>query len=166
MGRLLKIPSRGNGLIPRRGVRMGREARIDPRVRFRGSGIRLGDSVSMLRGTEILGPVTIGAETFLNRDVYVRAHTTIGERVSIGPFTRIVSDTHEQGTPERRAGRPRFDPIVIGSGAWIGANVTILGGVTIGPGSVIAAGSVVTRDVEPHAMYAGVPAVLKRRLPS
>lgn len=166
MGTLLKIASRGNGLIPRRGVRMGRRTRVDPRVRFLGSGIELGDSVSILRGTEVLGPVRIGANTFLNRDVYVRAHTTIGEGVSIGPFTRIISDTHEAGTPARRAGRPRFDPITIGSGTWIGANVTILGGVTIGEGSVIAAGSVVTRDVEPHSMVAGVPAVFKRRLPS
>jgi acetyltransferase-like isoleucine patch superfamily enzyme len=47
---------------------------------------------------------------------------------------------------------------------WVGANAVILGGVTIGDGAVIAAGAVVTKDVEPGAVVAGVPArVLRKR---
>ncbi|WP_335644172.1 acyltransferase [Arthrobacter crystallopoietes] len=41
---------------------------------------------------------------------------------------------------------------------WIGARATILPGVTIGPGAIIAAGAVVTKDCEPHTLYAGNPA--------
>ena len=48
--------------------------------------------------------------------------------------------------------------ITIGNDVYIGYGVTILGGVRIGDGAIIAAGSVVTKDVEPHAIYGGVPA--------
>jgi acetyltransferase-like isoleucine patch superfamily enzyme len=49
-------------------------------------------------------------------------------------------------------------PVRIEQDAWIGAHVTILKGVTIGRGAIIAAGAVVTKNVEPYAIYAGIPA--------
>jgi acetyltransferase-like isoleucine patch superfamily enzyme len=41
---------------------------------------------------------------------------------------------------------------------WIGCNVVILPGVTIGEGAVCCSGCVVTKDVEPYAVVAGIPA--------
>ena len=51
-------------------------------------------------------------------------------------------------------------PIIIKDDVWIGFGCKILSGVEIGQGSIIAAGSVVTRNVEPYAIYGGVPAKL------
>jgi len=48
--------------------------------------------------------------------------------------------------------------LVVGHDVWIGHGATIAAGVTIGNGAVVGAGAVVTRDVEPYAMVAGVPA--------
>ena len=45
----------------------------------------------------------------------------------------------------------------IGNDVWIGANVSICQGVTIGDGAVIGACSLVNKDVEPYAVYAGIP---------
>lgn len=58
----------------------------------------------------------------------------------------------------RRAGPSTQEPITVQEGTWIGARSTILPGVTIGAGVIVAAGSVVTRDCDPHSLYAGVPA--------
>ncbi|MGI6736222.1 MAG: CatB-related O-acetyltransferase [Anaerovoracaceae bacterium] len=50
----------------------------------------------------------------------------------------------------------------IGSDVWIASGANILRKVHIGDGAVIAAGAVVTRDVEPYAIVAGVPAVTRK----
>jgi acetyltransferase-like isoleucine patch superfamily enzyme len=55
-------------------------------------------------------------------------------------------------------------PIIIKSGAWIGANAVILPGVTIGECAIIAAGSVVHMDVKPYTLVAGNPARFVRDL--
>jgi galactoside O-acetyltransferase len=49
-------------------------------------------------------------------------------------------------------------PVRIGSGAWLGFNVSVLAGVTIGEGAVIGAGSIVTRDIPAWVVAAGNPA--------
>lgn len=50
--------------------------------------------------------------------------------------------------------------VEIGNDVWIGSHVLILDGVAIGDGAVVAAGAVVTKNVEPYAIYGGVPAKL------
>jgi acetyltransferase-like isoleucine patch superfamily enzyme len=49
-------------------------------------------------------------------------------------------------------------PVRVGAWADIGVNAVVLPGTTIGRGAIVGAGAVVTRDVEPFAIVAGVPA--------
>lgn len=48
--------------------------------------------------------------------------------------------------------------VIIGNAVWIGANVFINPGITIGENAIVGANSVVTKDIEPMAIYGGVPA--------
>lgn len=120
--------------------------------------------IKVLNSCKFHGPVEIGDNVFFNYNVEMRSHTVIGNNVSIGPNTLIISDTHELGNEKKRAGKGIFKEIIIKDGCWIGANAMILGGVTVGTGSVIAAGSVVTRDVRPNTLVAGIPAKEIREL--
>ncbi|WP_373460587.1 acyltransferase [Arthrobacter oryzae] len=158
-----KIAGRLRGLVPRTNVQHAPRFRLGPNATFEGP-VSIGRDVFVSRNADILGPVTIGNNVFISRDCYIRKETTIADKVSIGPFVRIITDGHEIGFPEQRAGDSRVEPISIGEGTWIGASVTILGGVTIGAGSVIAAGSLVRSNVAPNTLVGGVPARFIRSL--
>lgn len=76
----------------------------------------------------------------------------------IGPNCHISAMSHEIGDENQRAGRTYIKDVVIGHGAWIGADVKILPGVTVGKGCIIGAGSVLTKSTEDNSLYVGVPA--------
>lgn len=117
---------------------------------------------SMIAGRYHIGgaDLSIGAGSYLNWGAFLDASggIEIGRRCDIAMNVTIVTQTHEMGGADRRAGRHVRRPVRIGDGSWIGANVVILPGVTIGPGCVIAAGAVVTGDCADNGLYAGVPA--------
>lgn len=48
--------------------------------------------------------------------------------------------------------------VIIGNDVWIGNDVTILEGIKIGDGAILATGAIITKNVEPYAIYAGIPA--------
>ena len=53
----------------------------------------------------------------------------------------------------------------IGAYAWVCARASVAPGVNVGEGAVLGLGSVATRNLDPWAVYAGVPAVkVKDRL--
>lgn len=131
-------------------------------------GINIGNNVSILRQTDLCGkkklPIKIGDNTMINQQCIIRANTTIGSNVNIGQKVSLVTDSHQVGATDRRAGATTFEPINIGDGTWIGTGATVIGGVNIGKGCIIAAGSVVIKDCDSDCLYAGVPAKLIKKL--
>jgi len=126
-------------------------------------GVRICSSVKILGS----GRLSVGKDTWIGHDVIIvcSSRVTIGERVDIAPRVFVGTGTHVV-TPngDRIAGPGRSADVVIGNGAWLCANSTILPGVTVGEKSVVAAGAVVTADIEAAVIAAGVPAKRKKDL--
>jgi maltose O-acetyltransferase len=109
-----------------------------------------------------LGGLSIGEECFLGDEclidladaVRLENQVTLAERVLILTHTNVGYADH----PLQRHFPAMTAPVVVESGSFVGAAVTVLPGVRIGRGSFVAAGSVVTEDVPPGTLVAGVPA--------
>lgn len=85
---------------------------------------------------------------------------TIGRGVMFGHRVSVVTGVHEfERFDEERLPFPTEGrDIVIGEGAWIATNATVLGPCRVGRHAVVAAGAVVTRNVADYEVVAGVPA--------
>ena len=83
---------------------------------------------------------------------------TIGDNVSIGHQTLVLTTTHELGPRTARAGAPVTNPVVIEDGVSIGPRCVILPGVTIGAGSIVEPCSVVNTKIPANVRVAGTPA--------
>ena len=130
------------------------------RVLYRLASIPVGSS-TILSDVYISGPnLTIGDHCFINlRCLFdVGAEVVLEDGVYLAHGVSIITTTHRIGSPEQRASEGEHLPVRIGSGSWLGANVTVLPGVTVAPGCMIAAGAMVVKDTEPDGLYAGLPA--------
>ncbi|MEI7555189.1 acyltransferase [Candidatus Chlorohelix sp.] len=126
-------------------------------------------NVELLSGSpDFYRNLKVGSNTLISTNVTINldAKVVIEDFVTLSPFVRIYTGSHNVGNSEHRCNKPVNKPVIIGRGSWIALGATILPGVTIGRGSVVAAGSVVTKDVPPNSFVTGVPAEVKRILPS
>ena len=112
------------------------------------------------------GSITLGEHSTINAYslLYGTGGIRIGRYVRIAAGTMLVASQHVFARPDEYIARQGYTSsgIVIGDDVWIGAGVCVLDGVSVGNGAVIGAGAVVTRNVEPFAVVAGVPAALIR----
>ncbi len=109
----------------------------------------------------------IGFRSRISSDLTVNLdeQIVIGDFVTIGPYVKLYTSTHDIAGSETRCDQKVVaKPIVIESGAWLALGVTVLPGVRIGKGVVVSAGSVVTRDLPPDTLCGGVPAQVIRPL--
>lgn len=127
---------------------------------------RIGDDTTISRGSFIqskAGGIDIGAHSSIGVKCYIGAvnDIKIGDHALIAGQCYIGGGRYpltNNGIPMKEQGSYTDGPIVIGNDVWIGAGVKILDNITIGEGAVVGAGAVVTKDVEPYAIVAGIPA--------
>ena len=82
----------------------------------------------------------------------------LADNVFCGPSCVFTNVLNPRAHIERKE---EFRKTHVGTGATIGANATVVCGHDLGEYCMIGAGAVVTRDVRPHALMIGVPAVQK-----
>lgn len=82
----------------------------------------------------------------------------IGKNANLSSEVHLWTEAHDVNDPYFRSMPCNHGPIHIGDRAWLGSNVTVLDNVSIGEGAVVCSGAVVTKDVEPYAIVAGIPA--------
>lgn len=131
---------------------------------YAGLGAHIGKNVVFHFRAELRSPwaLHVGKGTIIGDGALLdaRCGLTLGENVNLSSNVSIYTLQHDHRDPLFRCPDPkerRMD-IVIEDRAWLGPNVIVLPGVTIGQGAVCCAGCVVTKDVEPYAVVAGIPA--------
>ena len=129
---------------------------------YRALGAEIGKNVVFHFKTEIRGihQLKVGKGTIIGDNTLLDARRglTIGENVNIASDVTIHPGGHDIRDPFFRAPALDSSPVIIGDRAYLGARAMILNGVTIGEGAVLCAGCIVTKDVEPYAVVAGIPA--------
>jgi acetyltransferase-like isoleucine patch superfamily enzyme len=111
--------------------------------------------------------VIIHPGTILSADPQINGNIVIEQDVSIGSNVHLYAVNHRYDRtdiPIKYQGYYPAEEIRICTGAWIGANVTIIAGVTVGQNSVVGGGAVVSKDVDPFTVVAGNPAKIIKRL--
>ena len=110
--------------------------------------------------------VSIGDRCLIGRGSAIVGHyrIDIGDDVYTGMNVYVTDQNHGYEDIKRPIGvqDPHDDPVVIGSGSWIGSGAVILPGARIGEHCVVAANSVVRGEFQPNSVIAGVPAKVVR----
>ena len=124
-------------------------------------GVQMGAGTVLYRGSEMRAPynIAIGQGTIIGDECKLdgRNGIIIGKNVNFSTGVWIWTDQHDPQCPDFSC-TDQGGPVIIRDRVWVSCRAVILPRVTIGEGAVVAAGAVVTRDVEPFAIYAGVPA--------
>jgi len=119
------------------------------------SGSRLGRHCNLGQNVVISPGVKIGNNVKIQNNVSVYTGVELEDDVFCGPsmvFTNVVN-------PRSHISRKHeYRRTLVGKGASIGANSTIVCGVTLGRYCFVAAGAVITKDVPDYALMVGVPA--------
>ncbi len=136
---------------------------------------RIGKNTKIWQYCVILKGAVIGEDCNINFNVFIENDVVIGDRVTIKPGVqlwdglRIEDDVFigpnvtftNDAIPRSKHYPDKFLQTTIKKGASIGANATLLPGIIIGTYAMIGAGSVVTKNVPPHELWYGNPAVHK-----
>jgi UDP-2-acetamido-3-amino-2,3-dideoxy-glucuronate N-acetyltransferase len=136
-------------------------------------GAEIGAETKVWHFCHVMAGARIGARCVLGQNVFVAASAVLGDgckiqnnvsiydgvtlepEVFVGPSAVFTNVRNPRAHVDRRAA---LEPTLVGRGATVGANATIVCGTTIGAHAFVAAGALVTRDVAPFAVVAGVPA--------
>lgn len=120
------------------------------------SGARIGEYCNMGQNVNVGNNAIVGNHVKIQNNVSIYEGVVLEDYVFCGPSCVFTNDLtprclHPKGTEG-------YLKTIVGYGASIGANATIVCGHNIGKHAMIASGAVVTKNVPEYALMAGVPA--------
>jgi UDP-2-acetamido-3-amino-2,3-dideoxy-glucuronate N-acetyltransferase len=116
----------------------------------------IGDDVSLGQNCFVAAQARIGTGTRVQNNVSVYEGVELGREVFVGPSAVFTNVRFPRAFVSRKG---EYENTRVMDRATIGANATVVCGVNIGEYAFVAAGAVVTKDVPPHVLVEGVPAV-------
>ncbi len=136
-------------------------------------GAIIGDGVKIWHYSHIMDGAVLGEKCNIGQNVVVSPGVTLGKNVKVqnnisiytgviceddvflGPSCVFTNVTNPRSAINRHS---QYAKTVVGKGATIGANSTIVCGHDIGEYAFIGAGAVVTKTIPPYALVVGNPA--------
>lgn len=119
------------------------------------SGARIGERCNIGQNVVVSPDVTIGSNVKIQNNVSLYTGVVLEDDVFCGPsmvFTNVVN-------PRSHVSRKdEFRTTVVGRGASLGANCTVVCGHDVGRYAFVGAGAVVTKRVPDYALVVGNPA--------
>ncbi|HDS06565.1 MAG TPA: N-acetyltransferase [Bacteroides sp.] len=119
------------------------------------TGCTIGENCNLGQNVVVSPEVVLGNNVKVQNNVSIYTGVICEDDVFLGPsmvFTNVINPR----SAVRR--RDEYMATVVGRGATIGANATVVCGNSIGKFAFIGAGAVVTREVKPYALVVGNPA--------
>jgi acetyltransferase-like isoleucine patch superfamily enzyme len=116
-------------------------------------GAHIGKNCNVGEQCYIESGVTVGDDVVIKNGVALWRGLRVEDRAFLGPNCVFTNDLYPRSKVFK-------EPVhtLVGEGASIGANATILCGLEIGPYSLVGAGAVVTRNVVDFSLVSGNPA--------
>jgi UDP-2-acetamido-3-amino-2,3-dideoxy-glucuronate N-acetyltransferase len=119
------------------------------------TGSEIGENCNIGQNVVVSPGVKLGRNVKVQNNVSIYTGVICADDVFLGPSMVFTNVTNPRSAVNRRGD---YETTMVGKGATIGANSTIVCGNTIGAFAFIGAGAVVTKDVKPYALVVGNPA--------
>jgi UDP-2-acetamido-3-amino-2,3-dideoxy-glucuronate N-acetyltransferase len=119
------------------------------------SGCELGENCNLGQNVVVSPGVKLGKNVKVQNNVSIYTGVICEDDVFLGPSMVFTNVVNPRSAVVRRGS---YSETIVGKGASIGANATIVCGHDIGEFAFIGAGAVVTRTVPAYALVVGNPA--------
>jgi acetyltransferase-like isoleucine patch superfamily enzyme len=147
------------GAVVYAGARIGERSIVGDQAQVRERS-RIGADTVVGRGSCIDFDAQVGDRVSIQTGVYVTGGAVVEDDVFIGPGALMTNDD----TMGRHLRGEGLSAPILRRACRIGGGVVLVPGVVVGEEAFAAGGAVVTRDVEPRALVAGVPARVMRKV--
>ena len=118
------------------------------------SGARLGENCNLGQNVLVSDDVILGNNVKVQNNVSIYTGVICEDDVFLGPSMVFTNIVNPRSAVVRKGS---YVKTLVGKGASIGANATIICGNSLGEFCFIGAGAVVTKDVPPYALVVGNP---------